>query len=364
MYDQQWQPCLLNELSSLTFQPAYRASAPEISASLRLLELPNTSDIISTLYDGVHDDSQWQTAMEQLAYLLNGAQVSLLVLGKTTGSVVVEERYGAASSLIKLGDDVLSFIAHHPARGEWVTEKSLLWLTLENPGDVLLSIVFAGEHDSRGIDTLASLTKHLQRAVQLRFRFKKATETAGLELMLLDRLNSALLVVDASGEVLISNRAAKLWMQDMHGSGSKKDQLALQLKTLAEKIFHSDDPASVFASKHSLSTAEGWYFLGLPILYPGTPSGAFVKAAAVLVHRDGRGNTARADLFRSLFGLSPAEAGLLECLVEHDCLHRCSASLGISKETARSHLKSIYRKTGVNKQSSLIRLIVQLSQLQ
>jgi DNA-binding CsgD family transcriptional regulator len=64
------------------------------------------------------------------------------------------------------------------------------------------------------------------------------------------------------------------------------------------------------------------------------------------------------DLLRSHFDLTPAEARLALHLVAGETLRSAEAKLGITYETARTHLKSIFSKTGTCRQAELVVVIV------
>jgi DNA-binding CsgD family transcriptional regulator len=64
------------------------------------------------------------------------------------------------------------------------------------------------------------------------------------------------------------------------------------------------------------------------------------------------------DLLRSHFGLTPAEARLALHLVAGETLRSAEAKLSISYETARTHLKNIFDKTGTCRQAELIVVIL------
>lgn len=71
-----------------------------------------------------------------------------------------------------------------------------------------------------------------------------------------------------------------------------------------------------------------------------------------------------ADLDRRLaaaqmvFGLSPGQIALAARIASGESLTDASETLGISINTARTHLKRIYDKTGVNAQTALVRLLL------
>jgi DNA-binding CsgD family transcriptional regulator len=64
------------------------------------------------------------------------------------------------------------------------------------------------------------------------------------------------------------------------------------------------------------------------------------------------------DLLRSHFGLTPAEARLTLHLVAGETLRSAAAQFNISYQTARTHLKNIFNKTGACRQAELVTVIL------
>lgn len=64
------------------------------------------------------------------------------------------------------------------------------------------------------------------------------------------------------------------------------------------------------------------------------------------------------EVISSLYSLSPAEARIAARLVLNPDLHRVADAMGITYNTARTHLKRIYAKTGNNRLSALVHMIV------
>jgi DNA-binding CsgD family transcriptional regulator len=58
-----------------------------------------------------------------------------------------------------------------------------------------------------------------------------------------------------------------------------------------------------------------------------------------------------------IFGVTPAEAKLIAHLVDGLTLTAAAAALGVSRNTARAQLSSIFAKTGVNRQNQLVKLV-------
>lgn len=83
--------------------------------------------------------------------------------------------------------------------------------------------------------------------------------------------------------------------------------------------------------------------------------------AFVAPDREAAGDESR--MYRETFGLTPAEARLAALLKDGLSLKEAAAELGISVNTARNQVRSVFEKLGVNRQSDLIRHLTELSQL-
>jgi DNA-binding CsgD family transcriptional regulator len=73
----------------------------------------------------------------------------------------------------------------------------------------------------------------------------------------------------------------------------------------------------------------------------------------LIVADEGRG-ILPANFLEDRFDLTPAEARLVVHLVAGASLRSCTKALGIKYETARSYLKSVFRKTGTHRQAELV----------
>jgi DNA-binding CsgD family transcriptional regulator len=60
---------------------------------------------------------------------------------------------------------------------------------------------------------------------------------------------------------------------------------------------------------------------------------------------------------RDAYGLSPMEADLAEHLLAECSLDEIAACRGVTRETVRTQLKSLFLKTGINRQSALVKLL-------
>jgi DNA-binding CsgD family transcriptional regulator len=65
-----------------------------------------------------------------------------------------------------------------------------------------------------------------------------------------------------------------------------------------------------------------------------------------------------ADLLRRCYGLTSAESRLVMLLIEGKSLREAAASQSTSPNTAKAHLKNVFAKTGVRRQTELMRLLL------
>lgn len=88
----------------------------------------------------------------------------------------------------------------------------------------------------------------------------------------------------------------------------------------------------------------------------GDAEGRDETLAAVVVFDSERGRTYTWEALRTLYGLTRKESDIVNALLQGQSLEDYCAASFVTTNTARTHLKSVYRKTGTNRQSELVRL--------
>ncbi|HYG61739.1 MAG TPA: helix-turn-helix transcriptional regulator [Thermoanaerobaculia bacterium] len=214
---------------------------------------------------------------------------------------------------------------------------------------------------------LDSLLPHLQQAIRLTRRLSEVDALANLSRSVLDRLPIGTLLLDRSGRVAVMNRTAEEIM-------ALKDGLAVTpcgLKAASRK----EDEALTCLVRRTTSAAQG------KGLWPGgilrVPRPSFRRAFLVEVvpygaHMvSGDGGCVAVAVFVSdpeafpapshvgcAYGLTVAEEALTVHLAKGETLESAAEALEVSLNTARTHLKHIFAKTGVKRQSDLVRLVL------
>ncbi|WP_419799524.1 MAG: response regulator [Terasakiella sp.] len=82
---------------------------------------------------------------------------------------------------------------------------------------------------------------------------------------------------------------------------------------------------------------------------------------AVFINDPERHNEPPTNVLARLYGLTEAEARLLQALIVGKKLETFADEVGVSMNTVRSHLKQVFRKTGTNRQPELVSLVMNSS---
>lgn len=79
--------------------------------------------------------------------------------------------------------------------------------------------------------------------------------------------------------------------------------------------------------------------------------------ADALIGALGRADAQRERTLRDSWGLSPKEIRVTLHLIDGGTVASCAGALGVAESTIRTHLKSVFAKTGRNRQSQLASLL-------
>lgn len=233
-------------------------------------------------------------------------------------------------------------------------------------GDNLLFVVERyledGAFTPEDVGHLDDLRPHLARSALIASRLelqrlKAATEAlqvAGLPAVILDR----------KGRVMACNRLI--------------EDLAPQIGIRAFDYLHFSTPAAMASLMKALETigdsaGAASRSFPLPGLPPAPPAVAYVvplrgaardiftgAACFLIVTPLDRQRGLGADTIQGLFDLSPAEARVAEALTRGLTVDSAAETFGISRETVRSHIKSILGKSGASRQADFIASVVSL----
>ena len=201
-----------------------------------------------------------------------------------------------------------------------------------------------------------SLLPHLRRAFRLRGLRETEREGAAGVQKAVDLLSWGVFLVDPKGHVTALNRcAARLSTQ----AGCDIERTLAKLGGQALAVWKADGQTRFVAAvpgRTGAGTQDDVLHLNLQIAAPETSSleDGTPFAVAFVAEPGGRGRVCT-DGLRALHALTPSEAAVTEQLIDGWRLSVAAERLGISHETARSHLRSVFNKTGISRQADLVR---------
>jgi len=226
-----------------------------------------------------------------------------------------------------------------------------------------------GQYSHDQINRLSRLIPHLRRAISLHIRLGRLESQLTSLDALVDRLAAPVLLVDKTGLLRHANTAGQealrgaeyLALRNGHVRPRSMRQEQRFADTLAAAL--SDDQATVAeapsASMRLLDGEGHAAILVVQALRGQANFSAMPQADAVLflIRSDEKAliNTPRLQM---VFGLTPAETRLAEYLVSGESLMGISERLHLSRETLKTQLGSLFDKTGTNRQSKLVALLL------
>lgn len=222
-----------------------------------------------------------------------------------------------------------------------------------------------GLFGEREIELLRLLLPHVRRAVTISSVLNtQAVETSRMS-ETLDRLNVGAVLTGEDGRIIYANRAAEAMMREggpLQNCGgvlttvdqaasaeiksairaSARNETGLGKAGLSVRLTQKDDIAM---AAHVLPLGTGELRTGIE---PGCVAAVFVNPAVDEV--------ASAKALTALYGLTPAETRVLTRILAGKTVAETAADLGVAATTARTHLDSIFSKTGVSRQAELFRI--------
>jgi DNA-binding CsgD family transcriptional regulator/PAS domain-containing protein len=245
-------------------------------------------------------------------------------------------------------------------------------LALEGESLVPFSILRAkGEplfdQDSAGI--LGLLLPHMSRAMQLSLRLDTLhVHTQTLE-ALIEALPIGVILVDTAARVLHHNRAAESILSASEGLTVSHGVLAADRPQQTSALRRLIGAVAALTAGQTRSAGGGLtvsrrslrrdlLVMVAPLGFGGERLEMPEASAIVLVSDPEQQPRLPAEFLSQRYGLTAQQASLALFLAQGHTLDAAADAMGISRNTARSHLRLLLRKTGTARQPELIRLLL------
>lgn len=231
-----------------------------------------------------------------------------------------------------------------------------------------------GPASEADVSVFRAVLPHLQRSVQLYFRLLDLETGRAATASALDRLPIGVILLDEARRPILVNRAAQAILDRNDGltlapnglRAARRDEAArLAALVAAATSTPLRRGAAVAGSGAGGALAISRPSLCRPLSVLVSPLhadqyrlGAQVAVAAVFVSDPEERRAPDEEVIRRLYGLTRGEARLVLELLAGRSLGEAADELSISGNTARTHLKRVFAKMGVSRQSELIRVLV------
>jgi len=367
------------------------------------VSLDDYDRLLGSLYQGALESPPWQAALQLLRDRLQAGHVTLMLRPPSpestgvminTGSVTqqgvesYETHFFALDPFVRLSENQV-VTAEELIGKQWLQStvyqeylkpldvRHLLGADIYTKDGIECRLRITRSHDSAPFsevekDLVRRLLPHLKRSIQIHAQLDFLECERALFAGAVNRLLLGMVSFDQNGVIVETNPEARrilgekdgIWLAGnnlcLDNSQESRDLQRLLRQALSETTHTEAGPGMVEAM--AVTRPSGRAKLG--VLIKAVPMGQFSESkqrpAVVVFLRDPESNAAQPsqELVRRLFGLTRMEAQLALLLAEGLTLDEAAEKMNVRRNTARTHLRSIFCKTGVTRQTMLVRLLL------
>lgn len=216
---------------------------------------------------------------------------------------------------------------------------------------------------------VASIVPHLEQAIALHSRIARAESERLVFEDAVDQLSVSTFVLDQQANIIRINAAGQRLLDAGKGVSVVEGQLSLgsrkenqRFKDVLEAVLQAQRQSTPgFVKAFRTEESPGVMKLGMllkPLPLSSASDSAAQPSIAVFVSDPSSRQQVPREILGELFDFTPAEASLALLLANGLTLDEASGELGISRNTAKSHLSAVFAKTGVTRQPKLVQLIL------
>lgn len=368
------------------------------------LELADYERLIGTMYDSAMDIRRMGDSLRQLRSLFKANFVTLILRVQdepllspmmVAGDVELEEgginhyAYYSKSTLFdSLPTDTVFTVDELMSEAEWVSSSfyllycqphnchQMLGADIRMPDGSAVRFRINRPRDQARFSEVdramcEMLLPHLRRALHMHSKLDRSESLGSLYSQTISRMAVATFVLDENGSVVQLNSVAREILDSQDGIKVVGGRLEAtypsdnrELLRLVRNAFQRARQGGTGlqgAEAMSISRPSGKVSLGVVVEL--IPTQELVegrgKPTVVVYVRDAVSKSLVSNVATSqLYNLTPAETALALELANGLSLEEASEALNIRRNTARAHLRSIFSKTGVRRQTELVRIML------
>lgn len=203
------------------------------------------------------------------------------------------------------------------------------------------------------------LYSRLERVETVRAVYEDAVDQLAVGTIILDERGHVIRINDAATELLDGDKGLAVVDGKLTVGNRHENQLFREVVEQVLQAHMRSEPTLVKAFR--TEQAPGLMRLGMlikPLPMNGSAGISSHPSVAVFISDPQQRRAVPKYILGELFGFTPAESSLALLLANGLTLDEASAELGISRNTAKSHLSAIFAKAGVTRQTKLVQLIL------
>ncbi len=350
-------------------------------------DYPDTLDLLAVLFASLLDDAPWATFLDRLRNTAQASYATLILtpyaayrpgLILTPGAdpsvdadyasriFTIDPFTGLPEGKVSRLLDFVADDAFKPAFREFMSSFEVLGVDI-----VLSDRIDARLRLTRAIDLpaftpaeaarLQRLVPHVRVALSLFDRLATVQTEQRIYAGAIAQMAIGVIILDVHGKVVSVNTHAEAILTERDGIGLHDGMVVPVDPALARQLrVHIADPGKAGSLTLRIDRPSGAGDLLLVVdsaSAPGRATTASGPATVLFLTDPARGRSVQAAAVRDLLGLTQAEAAVAALLADGLSPADAATRIGISPNTVRSHLRSIFNKTGVKRQSQLVQLV-------
>lgn len=364
-------------------------------------DLQDYSQLLLRLYEGAIDPGRWREFLELVGRRMKANYATLVLRSPAIGESGLLYSWGARS------EGTAAYTGHyfaldpfvHLPEGRVVTlhefvgreqlEASEFYRDYMQPVDAIYNLgvdlhepgqhcmrfrvcrsARTGEFDEAARRFCELLVPHLRVAIRAHAELDRIRTERSIYADAMADLMLATIILDEDGRVVHTNALARQILDQHKGIALENATLVFENREHAKRyeaafaraLEAGRTGSSGIVEAIRVRGAHGEGQLGM-IIRPGWPrkrdsDSPVTGSVAVFLSSDAATHDTSTASVRKLFGLTEKEARLALALADGRTIQESAVELGMSLHTARTHLRAIYAKTGLDRQAKLVRAIL------
>lgn len=356
------------------------------------------SDLIGLVYEAPFEERPWAGFLGALRHAMGAVATTLVLRPAQTdraGLILTEGGSSEGIALYREGLFMADPFVALPPRTVVALHEIMPLAELEQTELYKLCMAPGGLHDSLGADIDVDgviearlrvartrgarpfgkrekqlcelLLPHLERAIRIHTRLHRMESERALYAGAIAQLAVGAVILDGKGAVVATNRLADgilarrdgLWIADGALRVQNVREAAELKRIVGELLERGRDGQPGVVQALRITRPSGRADLGLIVRpVPAASETGQAPGIAIFISDPEERSDAPVQVLVKLYGFTPTEALVAIHLANGLNIDEAAAELGMTRNTARAHLRSVFNKTGISRQPALVRLIL------